>query len=137
MSKKKRRQIDRPKVLSWYVAYCVFLSLTGIFFIITGILVSQTDPVHLAELREDVDIFPLPFYLGLGILSLIMSVLGIFMPRKPRFWKWIYGLVLICIAMPSCCYLPVTIPLLIFWVQSETREYFKQSHTEPSQSKKN
>jgi hypothetical protein len=33
-------------------------------------------------------------------------------------------MVLICIGMNSCCLLPASIPLLIFWIKPETKTYF-------------
>ena len=121
MGKKKRRKIERPKVLPWYIAYCILLSLASLLSLVLGIILSRTDASRLAEL----DALPPVVYIVLGAIFFIPSVIGAFLPRQPKFWKWIYGLVLICIGMPSCCYLPIAIPLLIFWVQPETKKYFK------------
>jgi hypothetical protein len=37
-----------------------------------------------------------------------------------------YDLVLICIGMTSCCILPAAIPLLIFWLKPEAKNWFHQ-----------
>ncbi len=53
MGKKKRRKIRKPKVLPWYVAYCILLSLASLLAIVLGISLSRTDPTRLAELDQD------------------------------------------------------------------------------------
>ena len=53
-------------------------------------------------------------FLGMGLVLLVVSLLGIFL--KPRPWVWIYSLVLICLGMTSPCFLPICIPLLLFWM---------------------
>ena len=39
---------------------------------------------------------------------------AIFLPPRP--WVWIYDLVLIAIGFMSCCILPFSVALLIFWL---------------------
>ena len=51
--------------------------------------------------------------------------LGVFFNDKP--WHWIYGLVLICLSMTSCCCLPVSIPLMLHWLKPETKAFFEKS----------
>ena len=51
--------------------------------------------------------------------------LGVFLNDKP--WHWIYGLVLICLSMTSCCCLPVSIPLMLHWLKPETKAFFEKS----------
>ena len=59
-------------------------------------------------------LFGPPFAIAFG--------LGIFWDEKP--WHWVYGIVLICISLTSCCCFPVSIPLLIYWLKPETKSYF-------------
>jgi hypothetical protein len=107
---------------------CQLVNFWSILLIAAGIMVSRADPERLATYDKE----PLPpgAYIAFGIFGLLTSVFPPFLPDRP--WKWVYGLILIIMGMPSCCYLPVTIPLLIFWVQPETREYFRQSHIRPT-----
>ena len=37
---------------------------------------------------------------------------------------WTYNLVLICIGLTSCCCLPTNIPLLIFWIRRDCRQWY-------------
>jgi hypothetical protein len=124
MGKKKRYRLEKPKVVTWFVVYCIALSLVSVLLIAGGIMLMRVDPDELAALDKK----PLPpmVYLIVGILSLLVYAVAPFLPDKP--WKWVYGLVLICITMPGCCYLPLAIPLLVFWVQPGTKEYFRQGH---------
>jgi hypothetical protein len=58
--------------------------------------------------------------LGLGMLvaSLLPLVLS------PRPWLWTYNLVIICLGMTSACFLAACIPLLIYWLKPEAKNYF-------------
>jgi hypothetical protein len=61
-------------------------------------------------------------FIVVGLALLIPFAAGPLLPR--RGWAWVVGLVLICIGMTSMCCLPVTVPLLIWWVKPETKEYY-------------
>jgi hypothetical protein len=37
---------------------------------------------------------------------------------------WVYDIVLICLGMTSVCCMPVTIPLLIFWIKPDAKAWF-------------
>ena len=56
--------------------------------------------------------------LGLAVLFLV----GAFVPRRP--WGWIYSVILIGLGLTSCCLLPATIPLLIYWIKPEVKQYY-------------
>lgn len=58
----------------------------------------------------------------MGLVFALAFALALVLPRKP--WSWIYGLVLICLGMTSCCLLPVVIPLLIYWLKPEVKNWF-------------
>ena len=60
--------------------------------------------------------------LALGFIFLIPFAIAPFLPKVP--WVWVYGIVMIAIGMTSLCCLPATIPLLIFWIKPEARQYF-------------
>jgi hypothetical protein len=81
---------------------------------------------HEMVMPLDADSWVLVAYLGLlfgicGVLALVyLSSFFI----HPRPWAWIYHLVLICVGLSSPCIMPASIPLLIFWIRPETRQYF-------------
>ena len=59
--------------------------------------------------------------IGVGLAALF--AFGVFAPR--RRWVWTFDVVLIAIGMTSCCCMPVTIPLLIYWIKPEVKTYFE------------
>lgn len=62
---------------------------------------------------------------GLGVALGGVFLAGLLLP--PRSWVWVYDIVLIAIGLSSPCCLPVSIPLLIFWVKPETQAHFGRS----------
>jgi hypothetical protein len=72
--------------------------------------------------HEDMD----PRVMGV-LLAVVGGPLAIFFGIAPflnRRVGWIVGIVAIAIGMTSACCLPATIPLMIFWVNRNTRTYF-------------
>jgi hypothetical protein len=63
-----------------------------------------------------------PVYIIIGLVFFIAYLIALFLNPGPG--TWVYDLVLICFGMSSCCCLPITIPLLIFWIKPETKKYF-------------
>lgn len=47
------------------------------------------------------------------------------LPRKS--WVWVYNLVLICGGMTSCCCLPASIPLLVYWIKPDVKLWFNRT----------
>jgi uncharacterized membrane protein len=66
-------------------------------------------------------------FLGLGLVLMAAFLIPLFV--KPRPWVWIYDLVLICLGLTSCCFWPICIPLLLFWVKPETKIYFAKKES--------
>ena len=112
-----------PQVLLWYRVYCGLMA--GLYLLVAaggGAMLVFRD--KLAD-RETADEFWLAYgflMVVLGVILLLVFLAAFFLPRKP--WAWIYHLVLIALGMTSACCLPACIPLLIFWVNAETRAYF-------------
>ena len=117
--------IEPPPVWRWYVVYCVLMaalylgvSVVGLFLLVAAPQLAAADP------NEDA--------LGLRIQGVILAGMGLvfitpfaiapFLPKKP--WAWVYHIVMIALGMTSVCCLPATIPLLIFWIKPETRQFF-------------
>jgi len=61
----------------------------------------------------------------LGGALLVPFAAGPFLPRCR--WAWVFGLILICSGMTSACCLPAAIPLLIWWLKPETKEYYNMA----------
>src|SRR5262245_22541688 len=72
---------------------------------------------------------PEGLFIFIGLTFLVMGaglaavyIAAMLLPPMP--WLWTYNLVLICLGMGSACYLPICIPLLIFWLKPENKAYF-------------
>ncbi len=62
---------------------------------------------------------------GIGVYGVVMSLFTTFLVFAPRtdFWYSMHVLNLIA-GIIKCCFAPLTIPLLIFWVRPPVRELF-------------
>ena len=109
------------KTLLWFRVYCIVLSLIYVLVTFFGIYLAVAQPQ--TRQYEEAELFFVGIiYAILGVILFLVFVVGVIMP--PRRWSWVYGMVLICIGMTSCCFLPATIPLLIFWLKPETKTLF-------------
>ncbi len=61
----------------------------------------------------------------IGLPLTIACALPFLLPAKP--WVWVYNLIIICLGLTSCCFLPATIPLLIHWIKPETKAWFNRA----------
>ncbi len=111
----------RPTVWTWFVAYAsamaalyLLVSLLGVVFFVLPAETLEMDPVE--KILNGV------FMTAIGLPLSAVFIAAPFLPRKP--WAWIYDLILIAIGMTSCCCLPATIPLLIYWLKPEAKRFF-------------
>lgn len=63
--------------------------------------------------------------LVIGLPLAVACALPFFLPRKP--WVWVYDLVIICLGMNSCCLLPASVALLIFWIKPDVKLWFNRT----------
>lgn len=113
--------LPAPPVWKWYVAYCALMAL--LYLAVTGCsaIFLVVNPAQLEMSPVEAKIIGL----GGGVLGLMLFIpyaVAPFLPQRP--WAWIVGLVLIGIGMTSTCFLPIAVPLLIFWIKPETKRYF-------------
>ncbi|MDF1810850.1 MAG: hypothetical protein P1V20_01495 [Verrucomicrobiales bacterium] len=115
---------ETPGVILWYKVYLIVMCL--MFICVAGLgaaLMTGLFPVT----AEDLDGMPPQFmgiiYTGIGVAILIPYVVALFLPRRQ--WTWIYHLVMICIGMTGCTII-ASIPLLIFWIKPEVKDYYKR-----------
>ncbi|MBU6178636.1 MAG: hypothetical protein KGR69_03185 [Verrucomicrobia bacterium] len=111
----------RPAVLGWFKAYCVVLCLLYLLFAGASLIFFLVEPEEL-EMGTAEAIFMGLVFLVVGLVCFVASLLPLFL--KPRPWVWIYDLVVICIGMTSACFLPLCVPLLIFWIKPEVKAWF-------------
>ena len=105
---------SRPKVIIWFKVYAILLSLIYFFMVIISpiFLLSGESGFILSGLFIIILCFPL----------FIISILPVFLPRRP--WVWVYSLIIIGIGMTSACCLPASLPLLIFWLKPDVKRFY-------------
>ena len=110
----------RPGVVTWFKVYAGILCILYLFLAF-GAFFFIADPT-------DVDLSP-ELAKVMGWVALVMG-LGLFaacllpLVMSPRPWLWIYDIVIICLGMTSACFIPICVPLLIFWLKPEVKLYF-------------
>jgi len=124
---------DEPGVVLWFKVYCVvmlvmYLLVAGIgavFLFAPDMVVDpnasgSNQPTSHAEATIMGVI-----YFGLGGVFAAAFLVGLLWRRGMG--AWVYGIVLICISFTSCCCLPATVPLLIFWLKPECKNWLMRA----------
>ncbi len=111
----------KPKAIFWYQVYCWIMA--AMYFVVAAIgAVLLVVPASALEMQE------VEKYLTAGVcivmgLPLMVACLVPFC-FHPRPWLWVYGIVLIALGLTSCCFWPICIPLLIYWLKPDVQGYF-------------
>lgn len=114
-------QDSRPTVVIWFKVYAAFLAAIYLAVAAVSLVFFLTDPIKLEISKNEAVLIGILF-LALGLLLAVASVIPIF--ARPRPWSWVYAVILICMGMTSACFLPVCIPLLIFWLKPDVKAYY-------------
>jgi len=114
----------RPPVWPWYTAYCLILSFIYILLLCVGVALLAFGPQIAEEVDEDAVVMQIQggALIVISIPCAVLFAAGPFLPKRK--WAWIYGFFPICIGFTSCCILPFSIGLLIFWLKPETKAFF-------------
>jgi hypothetical protein len=112
--------IPRPPVVTWFKAYAVVFVLMYAAVAVLGVVFLMVEPAKLEMEAAPAKIMGAVFLI-MGLLFAVASAIPLF--YTPRPWTWVYSLVLICLGLSSC-FLPFSIPLLIFWLKPETKAYY-------------
>jgi len=116
-----QKSLSKPKVLNWYYAFCGLSSLMWLGILLDGIWELCFPTLH----EEWADKVFGKIFIFIGLLFIPYAVAP-FLPHKP--WVWIYGLVLIGFVMLNTCCLPIAVPIVIFWLDPKTRQYFRRGN---------
>jgi cell division protein FtsW (lipid II flippase) len=113
----------RPGVLTWFTVYCVLMALIYALVAVGGAIILSSPELFEEGPRdpEELKIRAIAM-LVVGIALMPVFAIALALPRRP--WVWIYDLVLICVGFLSCCFWPISIPLLIFWIKPDARAWF-------------
>ncbi len=112
-----------PPVWKFFVAYWAAMALLYLLCAVLGVLSFFVEPKNDEE-RITLLITGVIF-IALGAVLFLMFAAAPFLPKKP--WAWVYDIVLIAVGLTSCLCLPVSIPLLIFWLKPEAKAFFGRS----------
>lgn len=112
------------KTFFWYRVYVGFMAVLYLAMVAGGLAMVVASGSMAGADAEQSLILGFAYTIGGGIFGLVFAV-ALFLPRKP--FNWIVGIVMIAFGLTSCCFLPATVPLLIFWLKPETKAYFGRS----------
>ena len=111
----------RPKVILWYQVYCWILATVYLLVVLAGIIILMA-PAGTLEMEELEKRITAGVCIALGLPFAVASILPLLF--EPRPWLWVYGIVLIATGFTSCCFWPICIPLLVFWIKADVQRYF-------------
>lgn len=109
------------RTVFWFRMYCALMSLIYLLVFFIGAYLAIVQPVTRQYGKTEVFIVGVAYAIVDALLLLLFGF-GLTVPARRS--TWIYGIVLIAIGMTSVCFLPITIPLLIFWIKPETKAVF-------------
>lgn len=116
----------KPGALVWYRVYAVLMTVLYVSLVLILGALLLFSKKWLPHADPD-----LPPWLGLGYLAFLaftslslaaLFLVSFFLPRSPG--AWTYHIILICLGMSSPCFIPISVPLLIFWLQDPVKDYF-------------
>jgi hypothetical protein len=105
----------------WYRVYLGALSALYLLLAMMGMLM-MTLPVDGFDASPEENFIVGIIYAIIGAIFFIIHIIALALPAKP--YNWIVGIIMIALGMTSCCTWPAAIPLLIFWLKPETKEFF-------------
>ncbi|MCC7344367.1 MAG: hypothetical protein IT573_05465 [Deltaproteobacteria bacterium] len=116
--------VPTPGVVKWYRFYCavmIFVYTLTLALSVLGLIFAKhwmVEPDAPPWLMTGYMVF-----LGMMSLALIgVFVATFFLPRSPG--AWIYHIILICLGLSSPCFIPICVPLLIYWLQPPAKAYY-------------
>ena len=116
-----------PPVWKWYLIYCGAMTALYVFVLVLGVgLFMFGDQLGAPRNQGAPEMTVMGIlYAVLGAVLALMYVAPFVLPRSKA--AWIYGFITIGIGFTSCCTLPASIPLIIFWLKPETKAFFRVS----------
>lgn len=116
--------LPRPAVVGWFLIYCVAISVLYILVAAAGGALAYYAE-QLSESEQETTELRIQgvVYLSLGIALAVVHLIAPLLPRKK--WSWLYGFAPIVIGLTSPCCLPMTLPLLLWWIKPETKQWFE------------
>ena len=113
----------QPPVVFWFKVYAGIMTAIYAVCMLAGPILIWIGTQAKEEEREEFFLEGTWLFI-VGLPLAIANALPFSLPR--RRWVWIYDLVLICLGLTSCCFLPATVPLLIYWINPKTKTWFNR-----------
>lgn len=110
-----------PKTITWFRVYAALLALAYLGFAAVGVIFLTFEPADLEMSPTEAGFLGIMFVV-IGLMFFAAVLPAFFLPR--RGWAWIYGLVLIILGLTSALFIPICIPLLIFWLKDPVKDWF-------------
>lgn len=120
-----------PAVVKWFRVYSAILAVIyGVLFLAcaVGMFFALRAPAGFWQEIDTPAFFAYGYLVFLLLMSLVLGgvfVGSFFFPRKP--WAWTFDFVLICMGFTSACFIPFSVPLLVFWLRDEAKVYFNKA----------
>ncbi len=111
----------KPKAVFWYQIYCGTLAAVYLVVAAAGAVLLAL-PAASLEMQEAEKFITAGICLAVSLPLLAASLLPFCF--HPRPWLWVYGIVLIAVGFTSCCFWPICIPLLVYWLKPDVQGYF-------------
>ncbi len=115
---------NSPNVVFWYNVYLWILAIMYVVLACAGIALLLL-PAEILDMEKSESTLPAIICIAVAVPLAIASLLPFAFQPKP--WLWIYGIVMIAIGLTSCCFWPICIPLLVFWIKRDVQIYFGRS----------
>lgn len=110
-----------PKVILCFKIYCVVLCLIYLATAAASLFFFLADPRDIEMSRTAARVVGSCF-LAMGLVLFGVCLLPLILAPRP--WLWTFDFVVICLGMTSACFLPVCVPLLLFWLKPDAKRYF-------------
>ncbi|MDF2375826.1 MAG: hypothetical protein P1U81_06260 [Verrucomicrobiales bacterium] len=110
-----------PATILWFRAYAALLALTYLGLVALGVVFLALPPEQL-EMTSAESVLVGWIFILLGLLFTAAVLPAFFLPRQG--WAWIYGLALMVMGLTSVIFIPLCIPLIIFWLKDPVKDWF-------------
>jgi hypothetical protein len=114
-----QQEMQKPKAVKWFAVFCVLSALLCLILMIGGVSLIKDAPY--ARRGDEIELVGIYMFV-IGLVLFLAYAAAPFLP--PKSWSWTFGVILIVLDMASLIGLPFAIPMLIFWIESKTQNYF-------------
>ena len=117
----QEQDVPIPPVMKWFRLYCFFMALIYLLCLAFGVVTLLYGNTHMKMAYQESMVMG-GIYSCMGFGLMLPYAAAPFLPRRP--WAWVFGLVLIAFTMTSGCCLPLAIPLLIYFIKPDVKQYY-------------